>query len=148
MKLHGAFGKIVGLIQCEGGQKVQPIRVKGAATVFRAGHSDLGKPVVLALSDDRVVVALGEPAAAEALAPAEKLAGSALFKRGQALLGDDLAPSFLLSTPDLLPAVERMGHPDADYARANPCFDAFSVIASGGSLKGEEARPRVAAGLK
>jgi hypothetical protein len=146
--MRTAFGKLVGLIQSQGGQKVTPIRVKGAAAAFKAGSTDLGKPVVLARSDDRVVVALGASAAAEALAPAAKLGDSELFGQAKSILGGDLQPAFLLSMPDLLSAIQSMGKPDAGFAKAKPYLDAFSVLSSGGSLKGDEARSRVAAGLK
>ncbi len=146
--MRSAFGKLVGLLQRQVGQRMPPIRVKGAGAAFRTGSTDLGKPAVLARSDDRVVVAIGESAAAEALAPAEKLADSELFAQGKEILGGDHEPSFLLSMPDLLAAVESMGEPDADYAKAKPYLEAFSVIASGGSLEDDEVRSRAAAGLK
>jgi hypothetical protein len=146
--MKNAFGKLVGLMQSQGGQKVSPVSLKGAAQAFRAGTTDLGKPVVLARSDDRVVVAIGEPAASAALAPAQKLADSELFGQATEILGDDMEPAFLLSMPQLLAAVESMGDTDADYAQAKPYLEAFSVIASGGSFKDDEVRSRVAAGLK
>jgi hypothetical protein len=146
--MKGAFGKLVGLLQSQGGQKVSPVKVKGAAVAFRAGTTDLGKPVVLARSDNRVVVALGEAAASAALEPAQKLADSELFGQAKDILGDGMEPAFLLSMPDLLSAVESSGETDADYAKAKPYLEAFSVIASGGSFKDDEVRSRVAAGLK
>jgi hypothetical protein len=146
--MHNAFGKLVGLIQSQGGQKVNPIKVKGATIAFASRNTDIGKPAVLARSDDRVVVALGPAAAAEALAPADKLADSELFKSGTEILGGDQAPAFLLSMPDLLTAIESMSKPDAGYAKAKPYLQAFSVIVSGGSSKQDEVRSRVAAGLK
>ncbi len=146
--MKGAFGKLVGLLQSQGGRKVGPVKVKGAAQAFRAGGTDLGKPVVLARSDDRVVAAIGEAAAAAALAPAEKLADSELFGQAKDILGDGIEPAFLLSMPELLAAVESMGETDADYAKAKPYLETFSVIASGGSFKDDEVRSRVAAGLK
>jgi Protein of unknown function (DUF3352) len=146
--MHTAFGKLVGLIQSQGHQKVTPIRVKGAATAFKGGSTDLGKPVVLARSDDRVVVALGAAAAAEALAPAAKLGDSELYGQAKSILGGDLQPAILLSMPDLVSAIQSMGKPDADFAKAKPYLDAFSVLSSGGSLNGDEARSRLAVGLK
>lgn len=146
--MQSAFGKLVGLLQSQGGQKVSPVKVDGAKIAFRAGDTELGKPVVLARSDDRVVAALGESAAAEALAPAQKLADGDLFKQAKEVLGDDLEPAFLLSMPDLLAAIESIGEPDADFAKAKPYLEAFSVITSGGSVEGDEIHSRVAAGLK
>ena len=50
--------------------------------------------------------------------------------------------------PDLIKAVDASGDTDADWAKAKPYLEAFTVIASGGSLKDDEVRSRVAAGLK
>jgi hypothetical protein len=146
--MKGAFGKLVGLLQSQGRQKVSPVNVKGAAQAFRAGATDLGKPVVLARSDDRVVVAVGESAASAALAPTQKLADSELFGQAEEILDDGMEPALLLSMPQLLAAVESMGETDADYAKAKPYLEAFSVIASGGTFKDDEVGSRVAAGLK
>jgi hypothetical protein len=146
--MQGAFGKLIGLLQREGGQKVAPIKVKGAALAFRTGQTDLGKPAVVARSDDRVVVAVGESAAAEALAPSKKLADAEVFGQAKEILGDDLEPAFLLSMPSMLAAIENMGETDADYEKAKPYLEAFSVIASGGSFEDDEVRSRLAAGLK
>jgi hypothetical protein len=146
--MKSAFGKLVGLLQSEGGQKVSPVNVEGAAQAFRAGSTDLSKPAVIARSADRVVVAVGEAAATAALAPTQKLADSELFGEAKEILDDDMEPAFLLSMPQLLAAVESMGETDADYAKAKPYLEAFSVIASGGSFKEDEVRSRFAAGLK
>ena len=146
--MQSAFAKLVGLLQSQGGQKVTPIKVDGAELAFRTGSTDLGKPAVIARSDDRVVVAVGEAAAAEALAPAQKLADGELFKEAKDILDDDLEPAFLLSMPDLVAAIESMGEADADFAKAKPYLDAFSLIVSGGTFKDDEVRSRVAAGLK
>ena len=95
-----------------------------------------------------MIVAAGEPAAVEALAPTAKLSDSELFKQGKAILGGDHEPALLLSMPELLAAIEATGDTDADYQRAKPYLEAFSVIASGGSFEDDELRSRMAAGLK
>jgi hypothetical protein len=145
--MRGAFGKLVGLLQSQGGQKVDPVKVKGAAAAFSTGPSDLGKPVILARSEDRVVVGLGEQAAADGLASASKLGDSELYAQGKKVLGD-FEPTLLLSMPDLVKAVDASGEADADWAKAKPYLEAFTVIASGGSFEGDELRSRAAAGLK
>ena len=121
--------------------------MRGAATAFAVAATELGKPIVLARSDDRFVMAVGARAAAQALGPDKRLSDSALFASGKAML-DGPEPSFLLSMPAVLTLVETMGHPDADYAKARPYLQAFSVLASGGTAKASEARSRFAAGLK
>jgi len=146
--MRGAFGKIVGLLQSQGGQKVNPVKVKGAAAAFSTGPSDLGKPVILARSDSRVVIGVGEAATADALAPADKLGDSELFAQAKEALGDDFKPSFLISMPDLVKAVDASGETDPDWVKAKPYLEAFTVIASGGTFKDDEVHSRVVAGLK
>ena len=145
--MRAAFGKLVGLIQSQGGQKVAPVKVKGAAAAFKIDQTDVGKPVIIARSEDRVVVGFGEAAAADGLAPAEKLGDSELYAQGKAAL-EDFEPTLLLSMPDLVKAVDASGDTDADWAKAKPYLEAFTVIASGGSLEDEELKSRFAAGLK
>jgi hypothetical protein len=86
--------------------------------------------------------------ACAALAPAQKLADSELFGQAKEILDDDMEPAFLLSMPQLLAAVESMGETDADYEKAKPYLEAFSVIASGGTFEDDEVNSRFAAGLK
>ena len=145
--MRNAFGKLVGLLQSQGGKKVTPIRVKGAAAAFSAGQTDVGKPLIIARSDDRVVVGVGEAATSAALAPASKLGDSELYGQAKTLL-EGASPTLLHSMPALLQVVEASGGADADFAKAKPYLDAFSVIASGGSLKGDQLRSRAIAGLR
>jgi len=146
--MRGAFGKLVGLLQSQGGQKVSPIKVKGAAAAFQTGSNNLGKPVILARSEDRVAIAVGEAAAADALAPADKLGDSELYSQAKDAMGGDFEPSFLLSMPDVIRAVDAMGETDADWTKAKPYLAAFTVIASGGTFEDDEFHSRVVAGLK
>jgi hypothetical protein len=146
--MRNAFGKLVGLLQAQGGKKVTPVKVNGAAAAFSAGPAEgLGKRVIIARSDDRVVVGVGEAAAADGLAPAQKLGDSRLYGSAKSLL-DGFDPTLLLSMPDLVKAIEASGSADADFAKAKPYLDAFSVIASGGSLKDDELKSRAVAGLR
>jgi Protein of unknown function (DUF3352) len=146
--MRGAFGKIVGLLQSQGGQKVTPVKIKGAEAAFATPtNGDLGKRVILARSNDRVVIGVGEAATADGLAPASKLGDSELYGQAKDLLGD-VDPTLLLSMPDLVKAIEASGDTDADFAKAKPYLDAFSLIASGGSLKDDELKSRAVAGLK
>jgi hypothetical protein len=147
--MRGAFGKIVGLLQSQGGQKVNPVKVRGAAAAFSTGpDNDLGKPVILARSEDRLVIGVGEAATADALAPADKLGDSELFKQAKDALGDGFEPSFLISMPDLVKAVDASGENDPDWVKAKPYLEAFTVIASGGTFEDDEVHSRVVAGLK
>jgi hypothetical protein len=143
--MRSAFGKLLGIFQRQTGQRLQPTKVRGAHLALKAPGS---RPVVIARSAERVVLGLGETAAADALSSGSELADSPLYEDGKALLDGEGEPAFLLSVPDVLAAVEAAGDADADYAKAKPYLEAFSVIVSGGSFEDEELRTRAAAGLK
>ena len=66
--------------------------------------------MIIARSDDRVVVGVGEAAASAALAPASKLGDSELYGQAKHLL-DDPDPTLLLSMPDLVKASRRPAAP-------------------------------------
>ena len=50
--------------------------------------------------------------------------------------------------PDLVKAVDASGDTDADWQKAKPYLEAFTVIASGGELDDDELKSRAVAGLK
>ena len=103
--------------------------------------------MIIARSDDRVVVGVGEAATADALAPASKLGDSDLYAQGKDLLGD-AEPTLLLSVPEMIKAVDASGDTDADWAKAKPYLEAFTVIAGGGTVEDDALKSRAAAGLK
>jgi hypothetical protein len=86
-------------------------------------------------------------ATADGLAPAEKLGDSELYAQGKEAL-DDFEPTLLLSMPELVKIIEASGEADADFAKAKPYLDAFTVIAGGGEIDGDTSRQRFVAGLK
>ena len=145
--MRNAFGKLIGLIQNQGGEKATPIKVDGAEAAFKVDETDIGKPVIIARTDDRVVLGVGKKATTDALAPASKLGDSELYQQGKAAL-DGYEPTLLVSMPDVIQVVEASGPTDADWAKAKPYLEAFTVIASGGELDGDELRSRSVAGLK
>lgn len=143
-----AFGKIVGALSSRGGLEAKPVRIEGAESAFALSESGQPKPVVLARSRQRVVVAYGEAAAAAALSPAEKLADSDAYGEARALLGDELDPGLLLSIPALLSLVEASGEADAEFAKVKAYLDALTVLSLGGETSDDRSRSRVAVGLR
>jgi hypothetical protein len=141
------FGKVVAILRSEGGADPQPVRIDGAESAFRVASEDTPKPFVLARGGDRWVVAYGEQAAADALSPGEKLADSDLFGQAKTVLGGDYEPSFLLSMPQLVAAIQA-SDPDPQFAKAKPYLDAFTVVAGGSRTDGNKAKQRIVAGLK
>jgi hypothetical protein len=143
-----AFGKLVGLLRTRGGVDARPVQVAGAETAFEVRRPGAPKPVVLARSEDRVVIAYGPAAAAEALTPGSKLADGESFGQAEELLGDDFDLSFLLSMEPIVSLVESSGEADPDFEKARPYIEAFSLLASGTKIDDDRARSRFVAGLK
>jgi tetratricopeptide (TPR) repeat protein len=143
-----AFGKLVGVLRTQGGVDARAARVDGAETAFEVRQPGVPKPVVIARSDDRVVIAYGAQAASAALSPDAKLADSESFARAGELLGDDFDLSFLLSMEPIVSLVESSGDADAEFEKARPYIEAFSLLASGTRIDDERARSRFVAGLK
>jgi hypothetical protein len=142
-----AFGKLVGVARTRGGLDPQPVRVDGADAAFDLGVPDAQRPVIFARGHGRMVLAFGRAAAADGLAPAHALGDGATYAAAKDAL-DGAEPSLVLSMPAVESLVEASGSADADYRRAKPYLDAFSVIASGASKDGDELRSRFVAGLR
>jgi len=143
-----AFGKIVGALRARGQLDARPVEIDGADAAFAVQQDGMPKPIVLARGSGKVVVAYGEPAATDALSPAETLGDEETYAEAKAILGDDVEPGLLVSVPAILALVDSTGSADAEFERARPYLEAFSVIASGGTTEGDRARARVAAGLE
>src|SRR4051812_42796632 len=146
-KAAKGFGKLVGLLQAAGGVRATPISLKGAETAFAVQDHSTPKPIVLARSAEKVVVAYGQEAAEQAFSPSSKLGDSDVYGRAKSLLGD-VDPSLLLSMPAVLRLVDSTGAADADYAKAKPYLEAYDAIALGYDGGNGGGRVRFAAGLK
>jgi len=146
-KAKAAFGKLVGLAQTRGGLRARPTTVDGAETAFEFAMPP-HKSVVAARSKDRVVIAAGADAAADALASGDRLADSEAYAEGKSVLGDDLEPGALLWMPAVLELATDANEGDEEFERAKPYLEAFTAIAGGSSRDGDRARSSFAAGLK
>jgi hypothetical protein len=142
-----AFGKLVGALRTGTGVQAEPIDIQGAEVAFAVAAEGAPRAIVMARSDDRVVVTYGEDAAAEAFEPSETLGDSELYGRAKGALGD-VDPTFLLSMPGVLSLVDATGSADADFEQVRPYLEAFGFVAMGGNSDDERARVRVAAGLE
>jgi Protein of unknown function (DUF3352) len=142
-KAAKGFGKIAGLLQSAGGVRVDPVTIKGAKTAFAITERSTPQPIVMALSDERVVMAYGRDAAEQALAPSSKLGDASLYDQASSAL-DGIDPGLLVSMPAVLKLVDASGSADADFQRARPYLDVYDAVALGYDDK----RVRFAAGLK
>lgn len=146
-KAEAAFGKLMGLIGKQAGVQPEPVKLDGAASAFTV-EAGQPKPAVFARGEGRVVVAFGEAAATAALSPDAKLADSELYGDAKDVLGDDLAPSFLLSMPAIIKLVDATGQADAEFEQARPYLEAFGSITAGGKVDGDRIESRTAVTLK
>ena len=147
-KAKAAFGKLIGLAQSRGGAPAKAIKIEGAEAAFEAALPDAPKSIVAARSEDRVVIAYGREAAADALSPADKLGDSDAYSEAKSVLGGDVEPGFLLSMPAVVELASAASGGDAEFEKAKPYLEAFSVLAGGSSRDGGTARSSFAAGLK
>ena len=142
-----AFGKFVGLARTRGGLDPKPLRVRGADSAFDLGVEDTPKPVVLARSHDRMVLAFGTEAAAQGLAPDRPLKDGEGYADARDALGGDMDPAMFVLMPAIVSLVDSAGNPSLDWARARPYLDALGAIAIGAKQDGDVLRMRFAAGL-
>lgn len=147
-KAETAFGKLIGLLGQQSGTQAEPVSVDGAESAFAFTSTDVPQPVVLARGEGRVVAALGEQAAEEALSPSAKLADSDLHGDAEEVLGDEFTPAFLLSVDTLVRLVETFGETDAEWAEVKPYLESIGVITSGGKADGDRVESRMAVSLK
>ena len=61
-----AFGKLVGAVQVEAKVRAEPVDIAGADQAFELSDRRAPHPIVLARGSERVVIAVGRPAAADA----------------------------------------------------------------------------------
>lgn len=121
------------------GAPVEAADVDGAEQAFAVPVPDAPGPAVLAQGGDRVVLALGEQAAAEGLKPGETIDDSGLYDKAKDSI-DGLEPSLILSLPTVFKLVEESGDTDADYAKAKPYLDMLDLVVTGSKKDGDKLR--------
>ena len=125
----GTFSSFIGLA---GDAKVKPLT--GGQTGFSVKTPQLpGRPVIVALKGDRIVVAIGTSQANQVLdGTGQALSGSTAFKDAESALGDDNLDLFANAggIANLL-----REQPGADSKTAADTFDKFNFMASGHGSK-------------
>jgi len=143
-----AFGKFVGLIGQQAGVAPKPVKIDGAESAVAIAAPDAPQELVLARGDGKMVAAYSTAAAEDALSPDAKLGDSPTFKSAEAILGDDMNASFVLSMPAIIELVDAFGEADADFEEARPYLEAFETVVTGGSVDDGTVRSRTAVTLK
>jgi hypothetical protein len=138
-----AIPKLIGLARQQAGAPFEPVKVKGATLAFAAALPDAPKPLVVALGGDRAVIAFGEDAAADGLAPAQTIEDDGTYGRATALT-DGLEPTVLLDGPTVIGLIEQSVADDPDFAKAKPYLDMIGTVAAGSGKDGDRLRQRFA----
>ena len=105
-KAATGFGKLVGLLQSEGDLDAKPIKIDGADAAFAVQDGTTPKPIVFARGNGKVIIAYGDEAAADALAPADKLGDAEIYGQAKDALEGDVEPGLLLSMPAVIALVD------------------------------------------
>jgi Protein of unknown function (DUF3352) len=140
-----AFTRIVGAIQVAAKVRARPVDVAGADQAFEIADPQAPHPVVLARGSGLVVAAFGRDAAEAALGSGDRLGDTDPYAEAEDLVG--MEPGALVSMPQVIELIDAYG-PDPDLEEARPYLEAFSVVAAGMTVDGDEATGRLAAGLK
>jgi hypothetical protein len=127
--------------------KAKPVKIDGAEAAFAVSDPSVPKPIVLARSSERVVIAYGEDAAKEALSPSSRFGDSDVYNAAKDKLGD-VDPALIVSMPSIVKLVDASGSADAEFEQARPYLEAYDVIAYGFKGDDDGGLIRVVAGLK
>jgi Protein of unknown function (DUF3352) len=144
-KAEQAFGRIVGAIQVGAKVRARPVDVPGAEQAFEFVDARSPYPVVIARGSGLVVVTAGRAAAEAALGSGDRLGETDLYEEAEELVG--MEPGLLLSMPKLIELVNAYD-PEPGFAAAQPYLEAFSVVAAGMLVDGDQAIGRLAVGLE
>ncbi len=113
----------------DAGFPFRPLRVPGAGEAYVAGNPRAPDAFVVAIADDRVVLALGLQQAQDAVDPQDTLESTGALERARAALGG-LEPAYVLDTTMLIDLV-RLSLPEQQAALAQPYLDRLETFALG-----------------
>jgi len=147
-KSTNAFGKLVGIARARGGLDPQPTRVDGADAAFAVETPETPGPVIFARGNGRVVVAVGQQAAADGLSASQTLEGSDVLVRADNALGGEVDTTLFVAMTQVLALLEAAAAGDPDFAKARPYLEALDVVAAGSKQDGDTLRSRFGVGLK
>ena len=117
----------------------------GADQAFEFVDARSPYPVVFARGSGLVVVTAGRAAAEAALGSGDRLGETDLYEEAEELVG--MEPGLLLSMPKLIELVNAYD-PEPGFEAAQPYLEAFSVVAAGMLVDGDQAIGRLAVGLE
>jgi hypothetical protein len=125
----------------EPGDRVVPLEADGGGEGVTLHTPDVPEPIHLFQRDGKVVFAYGDAAAADALAPSDKLADSEAYKDAQAALGGDYDLSFYIAFEPILALVDSTGAGDDEgWLEAKPYLEPLGALVAGARKDGDKLR--------
>lgn len=121
------------------GTKVEPFSAPGGGKGITLHDGDVPAPVHVFQRDDRFVVAYGDAAAADAVAPAQGLGDSPDFKDAAQSI-DGYAVNFYLAVAPVLELAESQVGNDPDWQSAKPYLEPLEALISGTAGDNDELR--------
>ena len=99
------------------------------------------QPIHLFQRDGKVVLAYGDSAAEDALAPAQKLGDSAEFSQAEEALGGDYDLSFYMAVGPVLSLADAAGAGgDATWQQVKPYLEPLGALVGGAREDGDKLR--------
>ena len=132
-----------------GGEDVRPLS-GGGGEGFAVSVSNIPGAINFVASDDRVVIAYGEAAAAAALDPSMAegaLADSEAFAEAQGALGSDYAVSAYFDFGPVVGLLDLAAATDPALQEAVPYLESLDYLVAGSTSDGERERHRVFLGV-
>ena len=127
------------LSQRRPGTSVKPFSAPGGGKGITLRESDVPAPVHVFQRDDLFVVAYGDAAAADAVAPAQRLGDSPEFQDAAQSI-DGYAVNMYLATAPLLELAESQVGNDPDWQSAKPYLEPLEALISGTAGDNNELR--------
>ena len=131
-----AMRRLAAAMRERSGQAGRRASVHGAEAAYA-----LGNRWIVARKGERVVVAYGRAAAADALRPARTVGDDPRYAQARAALGGDMSPMVLLSNPQAVKLASDQGVSGS----LRRYLMTFAIAAIGGKVEGHAVRLRIAA---
>jgi hypothetical protein len=141
----GASARLIGRLQqlAKGqpgsGTTVEPLSAPGGGKGFTLRDDEAPAPVHMFQRDDRVVVAYGDAAAEDALAPSDRLGDSPEFTDAAQSI-DGYVVSFYLAMGPVLELADSAGAGDPDWSSARPYLEPLQALVGGTAGDNDELR--------
>jgi Protein of unknown function (DUF3352) len=121
------------------GTTVEPLAAPGGGKGFTLRDDEVPAPVHMFQRDDRVVVAYGDAAAEDALAPSDRLGDSPEFTDAAQSI-DGYAVSFYLAMGPVLELADSAAAGDPDWSSARPYLEPLQALVGGTAGDNDELR--------